>query len=210
MAWSGSAAELQRWEGKAGQDYQAGQSISPTPPGPRGDGELALAPQKDGSPGCLDQEALAAPAGAAGYGGARQQVGPHRLGDHDDGRALPLGCSDSSRIAAGGRTSFAGDGGDSWPVRSEVMNSRRTVDQGIPNPDRRLERVELMRNLGRGYHHGQRAAASHQQAGHMTAIAKEQSRQKALAKGPSTYGRDCGAGRALRRRFPRNPRGEIA
>jgi len=47
------------------------------------------------------------------------------------------------------------------------MNSRRTVDQGIPNPDRRLERVELMRNLGRGYHHGQRAAASHQQAGHM-------------------------------------------
>jgi hypothetical protein len=73
------------------------------------------------------------------------------------------------------------------------MNSRRTVDQGIPNPDRRLERVELMRNLGRGYHHGQRAAASHQQAGHMTAIAKEQSRQKALAKGPSKYGRGCAA-----------------
>jgi hypothetical protein len=72
-------------------------------------------------------------------------------------------------------------------VRSEVMNSRRTADQGIPNPDRRLERVELMRNLGRGYHHGQRAAASHQQAGHMTAFAKEPSHQKALAKGPSTY-----------------------
>ena len=55
------------------------------------------------------------------------------------------------------------------------MNSRRTADQDIPNPDRRLERVELMRNLGRGYHHGQRAAASHQQAGHMTAIAQEPS-----------------------------------
>ena len=38
------------------------------------------------------------------------------------------------------------------------------------------------------------AAASHQQAGHMTAIAKEPSRQKALAKGPSTYGRGCAAG----------------
>src|SRR5208337_3714213 len=73
------------------------------------------------------------------------------------------------------------------------MNSRRTADQGIPNPDRRLERVELMRNLGRGYHHGQRAAASRQQAGHMTAIAKEPSHQKALAKGPSTYGRGWAA-----------------
>ena len=38
------------------------------------------------------------------------------------------------------------------------------------------------------------AAASHQQAGHMTAIAKEPSHQKALAKGPSTYGRGCAAG----------------
>jgi len=47
------------------------------------------------------------------------------------------------------------------------MNSRRTADQDIPNPDRRPEREELMRNLVRGYHHGQRAAASHQQAGHM-------------------------------------------
>jgi hypothetical protein len=73
------------------------------------------------------------------------------------------------------------------------MNSRRTADQDILNPDRRFERVELMRNLGRGYHHRQRAAASRQQAGHMTAIAKEQSRQKALAKGPSTYGRGCAA-----------------
>jgi hypothetical protein len=87
----------------------------------------------------------------------------------DDRRALPLGCSDSRCIAARCQTSFAGDGDDFWPVRSEVMNSQRTADQSIPNPDRRLERVELMRNLGRGYHHGQRAAASHQQAGHMTA-----------------------------------------
>ena len=30
------------------------------------------------------------------------------------------------------------------------MNSRRTADQDIPNPDRRLERVELMRNLESG------------------------------------------------------------
>jgi hypothetical protein len=76
------------------------------------------------------------------------------------------------------------------------MNSWRTADQDIPNPDQRLERAELMRNLVGGYHHGQRAAASHQQAGHMTAIAKEPSHQKALAKGPSTYGWGCSAGRS--------------
>ena len=63
------------------------------------------------------------------------------------------------------------------------MNSRRTADQDIPNPDQRLERAELMRSLVRGYHHGQRAAASHQQAGHMTAIAKEPSQSKSACQG---------------------------
>jgi hypothetical protein len=69
------------------------------------------------------------------------------------------------------------------------MNSRRTADPAIPNPDQRLERAELMRNQVGGHHHGQQAAASHQQARHMAAIAKEPSHHKV----PSTYGRGCAA-----------------
>jgi len=62
---------------------------------------LAVAPQTARSIGSLDQAAPAAPAGAARYRGACQQVGAHRLGDHDDRRTLPFGSSDSSRIGAG-------------------------------------------------------------------------------------------------------------
>ena len=127
----------------------AGQPVFEAAPRPGSDGELALAPQAVGSIGGLDQAAPPPSPGAARHRGACQQAGAHRLGDNDDGRIFPLGNSDGVRIEeAVERTRRRRR--EHWPVRSEVMNSRRTADQDIPNPDRRPERAELMTNLVRG------------------------------------------------------------
>ena len=76
-----------------------------------------------------------------------------------------------------------------------MIEPRRTADPDIPYPDQRFERAELIEKPDEADGViGQRASASHRpQAGHMTAIAKETSPKKELAKGPSTYGRGCEA-----------------
>jgi len=68
------------------------------------------------------------------------------------------------------------------------MDSRRTADPDIPYPDQRFERAELMRSRTKRISSWPAGLCSHRQAGHMTAIAKETSPKKVLAKGPCTYG----------------------
>ena len=63
------------------------------------------------------------------------------------------------------------------------MDSRRTADPDIPYPDRRFERAELMRNRTKRIASWPASFGSHQQAGHMTAIAKEASPKKSLPSG---------------------------
>jgi hypothetical protein len=63
------------------------------------------------------------------------------------------------------------------------MDSRRTADPDIPYPDQRLERAELMRNRTKRIASWPASFGSHQQAGHMTAIAKEASPKKSLPRG---------------------------
>jgi transposase len=81
--------EVERRKGQARQDYQTGQSLSPVTARARGDREPSAAPQTQRSACCLNAPTSPASTGSTRHRGARQQVGAHRLGDHDDRRALP-------------------------------------------------------------------------------------------------------------------------